>query len=400
MKKVIGYLLIVFCCVIETSCSFNKQQKMSNTNHTIIGINSDKIRNVKVFLEHDDYYNQLDKYLRLNRFVKLAPEPLLAPLKKVHIINDCIYVLDRMNRFVCYDLEGKVLYQIYAVGNGPGEYSGINTFAMDMKRNELVLYDNLKTSLFIYTLDRGIYKRTEQLLKPNPTEMVFHQETFFYNNRHHNNYPNDSLLHYSLLVANNSLKVDKVCFPHNDAEENYIFSPSLQTFNINGDTLYYCKNFDSKVYHVTKDSIFTCYDIALPNPLPMSKIKIREDEMKLIQSDYSYGISHIYESNGLLYFRFFNGGYFRNVLYDLHENRQICCVKALQENFATNLPIIDIVDGVYEGKFYSVLMPDFIDYKMNRELFNCSPIFQDYDEELENPVIAFYEVIHHKYLPQ
>lgn len=81
-------------------------------------------------------------------------------------------------------------------------------------------------------------------------------------------------------------------------------------------------------------------------------------------------------------------------------NRQICCDKALQESFATNLSIIDIVDGVYEGKFYSVLMPDFIDYKMNRELFNCSPIFQDYDEELENPVIAFYEVIHHKYLPQ
>lgn len=366
---------------------------MYRTNHSVIKMNDDKMRNIKVLLQYDNYYNQLDKYLRLANLVKLASEPLLAPLKKVHIVNGCIYVLDRMNRFVCYDLEGKVLYQIYAVGNGPGEYSGINTFAMDTKRNELVLYDNIKTSLFVYTLDRGVYKRTEQLLKPNPTEMVFHQEAFFYNNRHHKNYPNDSLLHYSLLVANNSLKVDKVCFPHDDAEENYIFSPSLQTFSINGDTLYYCKNFDSKVYHVTKDSIFTCYDIALPNPLPISKINKHEDEMNLIQSDYSLGISHIYESHGLLYFRFLNGGYFWNVLYDLLENRQICCVKALQDNFTANVPIIDIVDGVYEGNFYSVLTPDFIDYKMNRELLNCSPVFQDYDEELDNPVIAFYEVI-------
>ena len=393
MRNIFRFSLAILCCLIEVSCSFEKQHNLSVNTNRVIKINNDKIRNIDVLLDEYDCFNDLDEYLNTTTYVKLAPEPLLAPLKRVQITNNHIYVLDRMNRFVCYDLQGKVLYQIYAIGNGPGEYAGINTFAMDTRRNELILYDDLKTSLFVYSLDKGTYIRTEPLLKPNPSEIVFHQQTFFYNNRHHNNYTDDSLLHHSLLASNNKYIIDKVCFPHDKFEENYIFSPSLQTFNVNGDTLYYCKNFDSKVYHICLDSIITCYDIKLPNPLPKSKIENCANENDLIRSDYSFGISHIYETHGLLYFRFFNGGYIMNVLYDLVANKQICCVKALQEKFTEAIPIIDIIDGVYKGSFYSVLTPDFIDYKVGIGLQDYSSFFHGYDDETENPVIAFYEEI-------
>lgn len=393
MRQIEIYLILLFCCIVGSACSFGKDQNQALSRLGRYTIDYTNMRNVEVKLDTEDFYNNLDEYLRITSFVKLASEPLLAPIKNVQIVDGHIYVLDRMNRLVCYDMQGKVLFDIDAMGNGPGEYAEISTFTVDTGKNELVLYDNSKTSLFFYTLNEGFYKRTERFMKPNPSEMVFHNGAFFFNNRHHKNYPNDSLLHYSLLVFTDFKIMNGYCFPHNDDEENYIFSPSLQTFNMNGDILYYCKNFDSKIYNVNKDSVICCYNIHLPNPLPVSKIKEKEDERKLLESDYSFGISHVYESDGLLYFRFYNGGYFMNTFYDLENDKQICCVKALQGNSTNNVPVIDVVNGNYEGRFYSILSPDFIDYKKSMNLLSDSTFFQEYDGDSENPVIAFFEVI-------
>ena len=73
MKSVFGYLIIVLCCIITISCSSNKQQKMYRTNHSIIKMNDDKMRNIKVLLQYDNYYNQLDKYIHLLYYIALIP---------------------------------------------------------------------------------------------------------------------------------------------------------------------------------------------------------------------------------------------------------------------------------------------------------------------------------------
>ena len=78
MKSVFGYLIIVLCCIITISCSSNKQQKMYRTNHSVIKMNDDKMRNIKVLLQYDNYYNQLDKYDKIetlyNDYLKLKIE--------------------------------------------------------------------------------------------------------------------------------------------------------------------------------------------------------------------------------------------------------------------------------------------------------------------------------------
>ena len=58
-----------------------------------------------------------------------------------------------------------------------------------------------------------------------------------------------------------------------------------------------------------------------------------------------------------------------------------------------NVPLIDVVDGVYDGMFYSLLTPDYIDYRVSKSPDDYSIDFQQYDAESENPVVAFYEII-------
>jgi len=355
---------------------------------------TDNVQSIPVHIE-GDYFNHVEEYLRTTSYVKLAPEPLLTQIKDIHIANDKIFVWDQANQIVCYDMAGNVIYRIHAIGNGPGEYSAIHAFAINPDKAEIVIYDNSRVSLLYYSTLNGHYLRTESFPKPNPSEIAFFDGVYFYNNRDHRNYPNDNSLHYSLLVSANGLKMDKNYFPHNEAEEKYIFSPSRQTFYDNSTALYYCKNFDNTIYQLGKDSIKARYRIDLPNPLPFSRIEEKTNEWELIKSDYSFGISNVYECDGLLYFRFFNNGYIMAALYDLIKNEQICCVKAMQDTPRPTIPLINTIDGIYKGKFFSVLSPDFIDYCITKRPGEYPSLFQQYDAQSENPVIAFYEVIKH-----
>lgn len=62
------------------------------------------------------------------------------------------------------------------------------------------------------------------------------------------NYPNDSTLHYSLLVSKDEVDIVQHYFAHNQAEADYHFNVTPQPFSYNDSALYYCRNFDNIVY--------------------------------------------------------------------------------------------------------------------------------------------------------
>lgn len=385
------HLFLILSIIFITSChTTGKKEGIYNIESSFII--TDKMQSIPVHIDENDYFNHVDDYLVATSYIKLAPEPLLTNINDIHILNDRIYVWDQADQIVCYDMQGNVIYRIHAIGNGPGEYSEIHAFAVNPDKAEMVIYDNHKISLIYYSTINGKYLRTESFSKPNPSEIAFFNHVYFYNNRDHRNYPNDSSLHYSLLVSEDGLKMNKSYLPHNEAEEKYIFSPSSQTLYDNDMALYYCKNFDNIIYQLEKDSIKARYQIELPNPLPFSKIKERANEWELVKSDYSFGISNVYECDSLLYFCFNNSGYILAALYDLAKNKQVCCVKAMQDHPNPAVPLLNLINGVYKGKFFGILTPDFIDYSINHRPGEYPALFQQYDAQSENPVIAFYEV--------
>ena len=385
--------LFVLFVMSFVACVSVKQSNDSDENVGNFFLSKDGVRTIKVCLDDSDYYNHLSDYLCVDSYIKLSSDPLLAPLKKVLIQDERIYVLDRQNQFVCYKMNGDVLFYINAVGSGPGEYAEITDFAVNSDKGELVVYDNPRMVMLYYTLDKGLYIRRESFPKPVPSEMMFYDGLFFYNNQHSWGYSDDELLCHSLLASLDCKTMEKYSFPHVKSESEYHFSPSLQTFYVNNEALYYCKNFDTDVYELSHDSIIHRYRFNLPNPLPSSVVEVKMDEFKLLKSGYSFGISNVYENGNLLYFRFFKDGFWRNVFYDLEADKQVCCVKALQENYHSRIPLINVVSGVYKEKFFSVLAPDFIDYSVKKDFSSFPLEFQEYDAEMENPIIMFYKVI-------
>lgn len=378
---VIGTFLIL------SSCN-NRKERLQSEN-----IATEYMRSISIQMENEDEeYKNLGDILNTVSYVQLVDTPLLTQIKDIHIYDDKIYVWDKMSGIICYSMNGDVVYNIDAKGGGPGEYSEIEAFTINPDKNELVIYDNFRISLLYYSLENGHYLRTEKFSKPNPSEIVYFDSVYFYNNRNHLNYRNDSLLHYSLLVSVDGLSMDQRYFPHDEAEEEYIFSPSLYTFYDNDSLLLYCRNFDNIVYQLNKDGLKARYELNLPNPLPVSQIEQKRDEMELIRSGYSFGISNVYECDDILYFRFLKAEFIMATLYDLAEDKQICCSRGMRDNPTSKIPLFDTINGVYKGHFYGILTPGFIDYMTSEYPGEYPEIFKKYDAQLDNPIIAFYKV--------
>lgn len=387
MFKVLLIISLSFCFI---SCgNADKQKEKLSLHNGRIAV--DKMRIIATQPTEDEF-EHLDDYLGDVSYVKLAKNPLLASVKDVHISNGRIYIQDEMHRIVCYNMQGEVLFLIDSRGSGPHEYAGINAFAIDVNRKELVIYDNLKLSLMYYSSENGKYAKTVRLEKPNFTEMVFVDGVCFYNNRYHHNYPSDHSLHYSLLTSTDGVNMEQRYFPHTDAEEESIFSPSHQTFYDNDSECYYCRNFDNVIYRLSKDGLEARYKIELPNMLPQSEIERKTDVRALIKSNYSFGISNVYTCKHLLYYRFYKDGYIWAAFYDLKADKQICCAKSLRSKLFVRIPFFDVINGVYENRFWGLLTPEFISYVMSKNSDSYPNIFHEYDPQSDNPILAFYKV--------
>lgn len=64
----------------------------------------------------------------------------------------------------------------------------------------------------------------------------------------------------------------------------------------------------------------------------------------------------------------------------------------MQDSLKSTLPLINTIGGVYNGTFFSILSPEFIDFSIKNRPGKYPAIFESYDAQSENPVIAFYEV--------
>mgnify|MGYP003437352020 FL=1 len=80
MRQIEIYLILLFCCIVGSACSFGKDQNQALSRLGRYTIDYTNMRNVEVKLDTEDFYNNLDEYLRITSFVKLASEPLLAPI--------------------------------------------------------------------------------------------------------------------------------------------------------------------------------------------------------------------------------------------------------------------------------------------------------------------------------
>lgn len=382
-------------CIIILLLFFYSCQSKSKKEYGLSQIENIATENLQaITVEVEDFdFEKLGNFLETTSYIQLAAEPLLTSIQEVQIKNEKIYVHDRLSRIICYDMQGNVIYKIDAKGAGPGEYTNVNAFVVNEQNRELVIFDNFRQSLFHYDADNGAYIKMQKLGKPDPTAMASLRGVYYYDNRYHNNYANDTTLYYSLLISKDGTRMGQRYFPHNEAESSYHFTPG-QPFSYNDSVLYYCKAFDSVVYELSPEGLEALYEIELPNPLPFSKIEDKADEWSLMKSEYSIGLEKICRCNDLLYFQFSKDGFLQLGLYDLVQKKQIYCGKRLTDKAGKSVPVFRLIDGVYKGKFWGIITPEAVDYALSEEPNKNYPdIFRNYNPDTDNPIIAFYKVI-------
>lgn len=380
---IIIFLLFFYSCQSKSKKEYGLSQ--------IENIATENLQAIAVEVEDFDF-EKLGNFLETTSYIQLAAEPLLTSIQEVQIKNEKIYVHDRLSRIICYDMQGNVIYKIDAKGAGPGEYTNVNAFVVNEQNRELVIFDNFRQSLFHYDADNGAYIKMQKLGKPDPTAMASLRGVYYYDNRYHNNYANDTTLYYSLLISKDGTRMGQRYFPHNEAESSYHFTPG-QPFSYNDSVLYYCKAFDSVVYELSPEGLEALYEIELPNPLPFSKIEDKADEWNLMKSEYSIGLEKICRCNDLLYFQFSKDGFLQLGLYDLAQKKQIYCGKRLTDKVGKSVPVFRLIDGVYKGKFWGIITPETVDYALSEEPNKDYPdIIRNYNPDTDNPIIAFYNV--------
>ena len=381
-------------CIIILLIFFYSCQSKSKKEYGLSQIENIVTENLQtIVVEVEDFdFEKLGNFLETTSYIQLAAEPLLTSIQEVQIKNEKIYVHDRLSRIICYDMQGNVIYIIDAKGAGPGEYTNVNAFVVNEQNRELVIFDNFRQSLFYYDADNGAYIKMQKLGKPDPTAMASLRGVYYYDNRYHNNYANDTTLYYSLLISKDGTRMGQRYFPHNEAESSYHFTPG-QPFSYNDSVLYYCKAFDSVVYELSPEGFNALYEIELPNPLPFSKIEDKADEWNLMKSEYSIGLEKICRCNDLLYFQFSKDGFLQLGLYDLAQKKQIYCGKRLTDKVGKSVPVFRLIDGVYKGKFWGIITPETVDYALSEEPNKDYPdIIRNYNPDTDNPIIAFYNV--------
>ena len=351
-------------CIIILLLFFYSCQSKSKKEYGLSQIENIATENLQaIAVEVEDFdFEKLGNFLETTSYIQLAAEPLLTSIQEVQIKNEKIYVHDRLSRIICYDMQGNVIYIIDAKGAGPGEYTNVNAFVVNEQNRELVIFDNFRQSLLYYNADNGAYIKMQRLGKPDPTAMASLRGVYYYDNRYHNNYANDTTLYYSLLISKDGTRMGQRYFPHNEAESSYHFTPG-QPFSYNDSVLYYCKAFDSVVYELSPEGLKALYEIELPNPLPFSKIEDKADEWSLMKSE-------------------------------LAQKKQIYCGKRLTDKVGKSVPVFRLIDGVYKGKFWGIITPETVDYALSEEPNKNYPdIFRNYNPDTDNPIIAFYKVI-------
>lgn len=382
MSKPASILLVCMLCLAVNSCK--KKQTPPPVGNTML-------HPVKVELS-DTTFTEVSSLLSLDKYIILSPEAIVGKIQRIIVRNDLIYILDHEPKICCFDLNGNLMFQIASKGSGPLEFGNILDFAIHPAQKQLTLYDSGKRRLTTYDARSGKYQSEISLKHLAPMKMAIHNGVFFFDNPYNYNYPGSDEYHYSLLYSYTGNNVDGKFFPHDGITSEYHFNAGAEyPFYYNNDILLYNKLFDDTVYRLESGKILPAFQIELPNPVPIEKIKDKTDPMELIESSYSSLLSDIYVNDSILYFTFNNKQYLISTFYDLKEDKIIYCGNRVNNTPTNDLPVYYPIRGVYKDCFFSAVSPSAVIEKAE----TAPRIFPDdlkKINEQDNPVIMFYKV--------
>ena len=138
----ISFISLFTILIFLNSCDKRKEKDI------FIGekINIDVEKSISAYL---DEITDTIQYISLN----LPSHVYIGSIQHIKSYSDYLFIHDQFQAktITIVDRSGKFMGQLDRKGKGPGEYIGIDAFAFDVSRNELIIYDRATSSFIFYS---------------------------------------------------------------------------------------------------------------------------------------------------------------------------------------------------------------------------------------------------------
>ncbi len=395
-------LLMTFCLLSLTMCqSNNKRIKISHTfrSDSLIKINIDSIENEKQIL-----FSSVFKGLKVVP-LETGDKCLIGDIVQLEIHNNIIYVLDQFvaKALFLFDIKGKFIMKIGAVGKGPGEYISPKMFSINLKRNQIQIFDSGQNKILIFS-GEGKFINQIKLNDHLFNSQIALQNDITYIEVLNTKYQKSE---YLLYTIGDSGKVISRWFP------SQIYSMGFeQPFNFTSD--FFKTKDDIKYTKFLFDTVFSVKGtIIKPYIVVSTKNKITSEVINKMNSykntdDFSnyyamecdkfLGVTNFKESKNLIMFRFKNNRNNHQLLY-WRKSHEVYYSKKFIDDI-TNAENFDYFHCVFENQYVSSIktnIPERIEKLIKNLAQNNINISEKELVALgklttnSNPVILFFE---------
>jgi hypothetical protein len=187
MKSKIKVLLFSILLIIVYGCKEQRHQ-ITNASYTIDPGS----------VEPEDTIRLSTFFKKVNTVILEDNEyAIIGQISAIQIFEDYIFVLDQQSakKLFIFDKMGKYIRQIGSLGQGPGEYLGINDFYVDAKNKEIYLLDEYGRKIHKYNFETGKHIKSTRLLDGYSYSMIAQSgDNFFVSIVPFSNEKSDSLL--------------------------------------------------------------------------------------------------------------------------------------------------------------------------------------------------------------
>ena len=166
------------------------------------------------------------------------------------VTDDEVFIMDkRIGKVLVYDKKGEFKRALSHLGRGPGEYTGIHSFCIDGKNNEIIISD-FDENIRIYDINDCSFK--SKIDRTIGYAIIKHKDLFY-----GFNYLEDIESQSHITCSDSLFNVQKDFLPI-EYENGYIMPPSYRFFKWNN-SLYTFLPYTDKIYRVNQDECRVAY---------------------------------------------------------------------------------------------------------------------------------------------
>jgi|GEM_PF-7123421 hypothetical protein len=255
MKNKIFIFCFVYLFLTHQNCT--RQPTIINEfNPTAIKIDprdsKERVYSSNIF--HDIKYIQLE-----------SPENhLIGEISGLIYFKDRFYILDSeyTKSIFCFEKNGRFLFEIKRIGQGPGEYLNPSSISIDEINNHLLVYCRTSHQVLIFDLVGNFLKSIKLDFFANHFAYLSEDKfVFFCDFTHSNRRLLKNHLYPNLIITNSKGKIIDTAFPYSDKINYSLIPTSTSLFNTLQNVISVSIPYNDTIYHISNRNLKRAFSI-------------------------------------------------------------------------------------------------------------------------------------------